>query len=450
LIAHAIGDSVRQDIRDTTISPCVDFYQYAVGGWLARTNITPNDTAADRLWGLTINDRVGVFSETARRTQATLLHVLQQAKTQAATTTDPLIHVVGNFYSSCITTPATETDTDSLLPILEHQRQCFAATDSMLAPALGELYTRAVFPPSMRARAEAFVASLRAAVQRLIAQATWVDDSTRANALHKLASYTVQLGTAPRTVDYHTLHLSATDYAENRRVLKAFLYRQQLNAIGHTTEGWMFHPWVINSTESEGNAVVEVPAVLWQPPLFDTMADPAQNYGALGVLVSHEFMHAFGYINHAWLDPNDFAALTTQTQRLIAEANAYTSPGRDGQPQHLDGKKTLEENLADLNGVRAAYDAFVHTTSSHTVSHADALHGIGTPNPTPVQQFFLAFANLMREKRIHEAPSANDWHAPERFRVNGSLANLQEFAHAFGCKASDPMVRSVAQRVEIW
>jgi putative endopeptidase len=221
-------------------------------------------------------------------------------------------------------------------------------------------------------------------------------------------------------------------------MLKAFLYRQQLNAIGHATEGWMFHPWVINSTESEGNAVVEVPAVLWQPPLFDTMADPAQNYGALGVLVSHEFMHAFGYVNRAWLDPNDLAPFTARIQRLITEADAYTFPGRDGQPQHLDGKKTLEENLADLNGVRAAYNAFVYAEPPHALKNTNA------------SQFFLSFANLMREKRIHEAPSANDWHAPERFRVNGSLANLPEFALAFGCKAGDPMVRPATQRVEIW
>jgi putative endopeptidase len=43
-----------------------------------------------------------------------------------------------------------------------------------------------------------------------------------------------------------------------------------------------------------------------------------------------------------------------------------------------------------------------------------------------------------------------DVHGPNAFRVNGPLANMPEFARAFGCHQGDPMVRPDSVRVNIW
>lgn len=431
-------------LGDPSVSPCADFYQYAVGGWLKRTTITPADTAMDRIWGVTTaRNRVGTFTEIAHQTRGALLHVLEQAQAEAAKTTDPIVRVVGDFYGSCIAA-ATTDDAGQPLSTEAHQWQCFSTTDSMLAPALGILYMRTMLPPTKRAQAEAFGKTLTAAVKHRITRAKWLGDSSRANALQKLAGYSIQVGAPPLAEDYSALALSTADYAKNRQALKDFLYRQQINAIGHETEGWEFKPWVINSTEHESTKVVELSAVMWQPPLFDFGGDPAVNYGALGVLISHEFMHAFGNVNRAWLDPDDQTAFSAHLQKLIDQGNAYTFTDQDGQVQHLDGEKTVEENLADLDGIRVAYDAFeLNGAKAKAVSR-------GAPAPTPEQRFFLSFANLFRAKRVSEAPEPNDFHSPERFRVNGTLANLPEFAHAFGCKDGDAMVQSAARRVEVW
>jgi putative endopeptidase len=278
--------------------------------------------------------------------------------------------------------------------------------------------------------------------------------------LRKIARYTEQIGAPPLTTDYRLLDLSPTDYAHNRQVIKDFLYQQRLNAIGETQESWMFRPYVLNATEHESNATIEVPAVLWTPPLYDVHGDPAANYGALGMLLSHEYMHAFGTVNHVWLDTRDDSAFTARTHRLVQQADAYTITTPSGDVQHLDGTRLLEENLADLEGVRVAYDAFMQITSAQTTSaqttSAQAMSAAQPPTvstssvSTPAQRFFLAFANLMREKPVPTRALANDFHAPDAFRVNGPLANMPEFAHAFGCHAGDPMVRPARQRVELW
>jgi putative endopeptidase len=179
------------------------------------------------------------------------------------------------------------------------------------------------------------------------------------------------------------------------------------------------------------------------------------------MLISHEFMHAFGNVNHVWLDAQDESTFTARTQRLVQEANAYTITTSDDDVQHLDGKRTLEENLADLGGIRVAYDAFAHAMSTENgagrampsqVVSSQTMSPPATPSskPTPVQRFFLAFANLMREKPVKTPSFPNDFHSPEKFRVNGPLSNMPEFAHAFGCKDGDPMVRPASQRVELW
>jgi endothelin-converting enzyme/putative endopeptidase len=43
-----------------------------------------------------------------------------------------------------------------------------------------------------------------------------------------------------------------------------------------------------------------------------------------------------------------------------------------------------------------------------------------------------------------------DPHPVAKYRVIGPLSNLPEFAKAFSCRAGSPMVRSEAERCEVW
>ncbi|MCL5269264.1 MAG: M13 family metallopeptidase [bacterium] len=110
----------------------------------------------------------------------------------------------------------------------------------------------------------------------------------------------------------------------------------------------------------------------------------------------------------------------------------------------LDGKLTLGENIADLGGLSLAYGAY-------RASRA------GKPEEAPVggftadQQFFLAHAQAWcAQIRPENARlrAVTDPHSSARWRVNGPLSNLGEFAAAFQCRAGAPMVR--AERCDIW
>jgi predicted metalloendopeptidase len=414
------------------------------------------------------------FTELAHRGQALLLSVLEEARARASTTHDPVQRVVGTYYGSCLAALQQETPRQDLS---QRQSRCFTATDELLSPALGALYTRAILTPPVRAAAERFTTSLHDALAARFAHATWFSDSTRARALRKLATVTIEVGAPPTLPDYASIHLSQTDYAENRRTIQAFTFQQRVKEIHAVTqaEPWAYTPYSLNAQYHWQSGLVEVPAIWWDSSVFDPAHRLAATYGTVGYILSHELSHGFGIVGITqlgpgtagnWIDPRDTVEFTARSQHLATEISNAPVPVEAGRADTLyfDGQKTLEEDLADLTGVRVAYDAFVHELqqvharkSLHVPNASRDPQGGAqggeslTPELTPEQQFFVAYANVWRVKRRNPFDVKRpDPHAPERLRVNIPLSNMPEFARAFGCPLGSPMARATTDRAVVW
>ena len=176
------------------------------------------------------------------------------------------------------------------------------------------------------------------------------------------------------------------------------------------------------------------------------------NYGGMGAVIGHEMTHGFddqgsqydaaGNLANWW----GAADRERYTQRTTLIANQFGGYTIVDSTLHLNGRLTLGENIADLGGLTIAYYALEHSMR-------------GKPRPpkidgfTPEQRFFLAWAQVWAGNiRPEEARNRvkTDPHPLARFRVNGPLSNMPEFAAAFGCKAGDPMVRPPDKRCQIW
>jgi putative endopeptidase len=95
--------------------------------------------------------------------------------------------------------------------------------------------------------------------------------------------------------------------------------------------------------------------------------------------------------------------------------------------------------------MRIAYDALQKDLENKKIGLIDGL--------TQDQRFFLNYATIWRNNMRPEAMKVmvnSNPHAPGKFRAVAAPSNMPEFAAAFDCKATDPMIRSGATRVIIW
>ena len=102
---------------------------------------------------------------------------------------------------------------------------------------------------------------------------------------------------------------------------------------------------------------------------------------------------------------------------------------------YVNGRLTLGENIADLGGVKMAFNAY-------RALRKDAPKTYVADGFTEDQQFFLAVGQAWcskdRPAEIQRRLTV-DVHSPPRFRVYGALRNLPEFAAAFNCAPGTPM-----------
>jgi putative endopeptidase len=209
-------------------------------------------------------------------------------------------------------------------------------------------------------------------------------------------------------------------------------------------------PPTVNAYYSATNNEVVFPAGVLQPPLFDPDAPDAVNYGGIGAGIGHEMTHGFddegrqydarGNLRD-WWTAADAKSFADRARSVVEQFGAYTV----NDSLHVNGKLTQDENIADLGGLKIAYAALERSLAGKP-RHSSA-------GFTPEQQFFLSWARIWATTTRPELARRlvlTDPHAPNRWRVNGPLSNMPEFAAAFGCQARDPMVRPPAARVAIW
>jgi len=338
--------------------------------------------------------------------------------------------------------------------LLPRWKRCARETDRLMGEALGQAYVTRTFPATARARAKAVIDDIRDAFHERLLQLAWMSDSTRAQALDKLAKMSEKVGYPDKWRDYSRLVVGEGAFALNVQRANAFEWRRVVNRPGlpvDKTEWAMTVPTVNAYYDATVNEMV-FPAGALVPQTFDPSADDAANYGSLGgSWAGHELTHGFddegrhydaaGNLRDWWL-PADSVHFSEQAAMVVNQYNGYIQVDTF----HVNGRLTLGENIADYGGVLTGYDALQH-----------ALQRNGRPGLidgfTPEQRFFLSYAQSFRQ---HTRPAALrtrvtvDPHAPEEWRVNAPLSNMPAFAAAFKCKPGDPMVRPVELVPRIW
>ena len=338
--------------------------------------------------------------------------------------------------------------------LLPRWKRCLREADGDLGEALGQAYVAKTFPSQARARAHAVIDDIRAAFRERLMHLTWMTDSTRSQALDKLARMGEKVGYPDRWRDYSRLRVADGPFILNVAQANAFEWQRTVNRPGtpvDTTEWGITVPTVNAYYDPTKNEMV-FPAGALMPQTFDASADDAANYGSLGgSWAGHELTHGFddegrhydakGNLRD-WWQPSDSAHFVEQATLVERQFNEYVQVDTF----HVNGKLTEGENIADWGGVLVGYDALQSALSRN--GRPGLIEGY-----TPEQRYFIAYAQSWR---VHVRPEqlrtrvTVDPHAPEQWRVNGPLSNIPAFAQAFGCKPADPMVRPKEKVPSIW
>jgi putative endopeptidase len=333
----------------------------------------------------------------------------------------------------------------------DRAQRALDASQAALGDAVGQLYAERYFPPVQKARLQTIVANVIAAFRKRVETASWMSAETRATALAKVDAVYFGIGYPERWPDYSDLVVKADDPVGNLRRARAWDYRRALARLGRPverTEWWLPASRPAAILIFQQNAY-NFPAALLQPPKFDPAASDAANYGAIGAIVGHEVSHFVDLLGmewdaerrmRRWWTEGDSAQFHTAAEPLLRQVAAYQPlPG-----VAVDAKATQIEDVADLAGLMAAFDA-----------HRAALGRRRSDAAYMKQQdreFFLGFARSWRSRSSEaglRAQLASDNHTPDRFRI-ATVRNLDAWYEAFDVTPRQRLYLEPRARVRVW
>jgi predicted metalloendopeptidase len=331
-------------------------------------------------------------------------------------------------------------------------KRAVEAVESSLGESLGKIYVARHFPPEHKARMEELVRNLVKAYEQSIRSLEWMSETTKQQALVKLAKFTPKIGYPNKWRDYSGLTIDAGDLVGNLMRSANFEHEFQIGKLGKPIdrEEWFMTPQTINAYYNPGMNEIVFPAAILQPPFFNADADDAVNYGGIGAVIGHEIGHGFDDqgskydgdgLLQSWWTETDRSNFEGRTKALIGQYDQYEPlPG-----QKVQGALTIGENIGDLGGATIAYLAYQLSLNGKPAPVIDGYTGD--------QRFFIGFGQIWRDKMRDAAMLERlktDPHSPAEYRCNGAVVNVPQFYTAFDVEPGDRMYLAPDKRVKIW
>ncbi|WP_241739060.1 M13 family metallopeptidase [Pontibacter beigongshangensis] len=325
-------------------------------------------------------------------------------------------------------------------------------TDGTIGELLGQLYVQKHFKPEAKARMDEMIENLIKAYEIRINNLDWMSAETKEKALAKLHAFTPKVGYPTKWKTYDGLAISRNNFFQNVRNAGQWGYNDMISQLGKPVDRtkWGMTPPTVNAYYSPVMNEIVFPAGILQFPFFDPKADDAVNYGGIGAVIGHEISHGFddsgsqydkdGTLRN-WWTAEDRAKFQEKAKTLQEQYDTYTVLDSI----HVNGKLTLGENIGDLGGLSAAYEAFKMTKQGKSKKKIDGF--------TPDQRFFLSWAQVWRGNILPETAAQmilTDTHSPGQYRTIGAPVNMDAWYKAFNVKPGDKLYKKPEDRIRIW
>jgi putative endopeptidase len=329
--------------------------------------------------------------------------------------------------------------------------RALAATQSAMSDALGRMYAERYFPAAQKARVERIAEDVRAALIKRVETAAWMSAATRSSALTKLKTLYIGLGYPDQWEDDSSLAVDPADPVGNLLRVSDRDRRNALARLGKPVnlKAWAMPPYRAGALLVFQQNSYVMAAALLEAPKYDRSSSDAAAYGSIGALIAHDATHYIDTLGadydtehrmQRWWTAEDLEKFGALTKPLADQFSAYQPlPGLS-----VDGKRTLTENVADLGGLAAAFDAHRNALGNRI---ADASYVREQD-----REFFIAYAQTLRRKTSESAirkQVATDNHAPEDERA-ATVRNLDAWYEAFDVRPGQRLYLEPAARVRVW
>jgi len=359
------------------------------------------------------------------------------------------------------------------------ERMCVAVVQSDLEMLMGHYFVNAVgIDDIFKQQITSLTESIQLAFAKRLDSNAWMDTTTRNAATGKLSAMHKQIcypNDWKYVVEFEQrlgTPLNPNNYFENALRINAVYDKQSFERLGSPIDpnSWTLYrpfkenPSVVNAYYSPDFNRITIPAGITRPPFLYAHtwkhAPISSIYGALGAVIGHEITHGFDNMGRRFAADGAFAnwwtsasdnAFSIASQCMV---NFYNSLETQIPNVYVNGANTLGENIADLGGLEASYDAFVAQTAKlnevERVDYTGALDYV-FPEFSDTQLFFIFYAQTWCEKATDDAvleQVESDPHTPHANRVQGVLMNMPRFAEAFNCPANSAY--SPPDRCVVW
>lgn len=331
-------------------------------------------------------------------------------------------------------------------PLWEH---AMAQTNTAM-PGAGQLFVERRFSPKAKVKAQQIVDRIVTALDSRIARLAWMTPDTRKQARAKLGNMVISIGAPQQWIDSTGLEIRADDAFGNEQRAALFNYRYQVAKIGKPVDRkeWIPNGELFGINPMPLQNALTIPVTELQAPFFDPDASDADNYGAIGVRIARFLAQAVDQNGsqydaqgraRTWWTQADRSALERAAAGLVAQYAGYVPLAGI----NLDGRRTLNDNIADQAGLLAAYDAFQMARAEKHDPESEQL---------AARRFFMAYARSMRVKSSEQALRGQvlgSPQAPAPYRV-AAVRNLDAWYAAFEVAPGQGLYLAPSDRARVW
>ncbi|MCG9638396.1 M13 family metallopeptidase [Vibrio sp. Isolate34] len=327
--------------------------------------------------------------------------------------------------------------------------------DELYGEELGKLYVKQYFSTKNKSAMLRLIEHLQLAFKKRFNENLWMDDATKLEAIGKMSDFTVKVGFPDHWHKNKTALFSKDTLIRNVEQIRQLNIQKQIQKIGQPVISWEWDilPQTVNAYYTPTANEIVFPAAILQPPFYSNDVDMAFNFGAIGAVIGHEIGHGFDDqgrmfdgkgIMRDWWTRSASQKYQVKTTQLVEQYNNYVFDGLS-----INGRLTLGENIGDLGGLTVSLEAYKqYCLESYPNGKAPIINGT-----TGIQRFFIAWAQVWREKATTEAIRSrilSDPHAPNQFRVNGIVRNIDDWYTAFNIDEKSKLYLKPEERVKIW